>query len=308
MESSSILDSTEQKALEQLRKEVEDEKIIQPGDTIGCDDWTLIRFLRARSFNVKEAKTMLIKCQEWRKSVEGIGIDALYDEMDIFDYPERETIAKFWPTDKVSNSVSSMFFMINWIITARSPPLRAYVGKGRLYQEVDPKIHWRSLLVMLESFVRELMPACAKTSGKPVDGTCIIVDFNGFGLRQFWKMKYLMKDALQIAQDYYPETMGRVIFINTPATFSMIWAVIKPWLSQITASKVEILGSNINTLLEYVDAENLPSSFGGKCKCEDLGGCDLSSVGPWLEGRVYKGRGQSKYMAKSLELEKEGDI
>ncbi|KAF8510074.1 CRAL-TRIO domain-containing protein [Hysterangium stoloniferum] len=299
MESSSILDSTEQKALEQLWKEVEDDKIIQPGDTIGCDDWTLIRFLRARNFNVKETKTMLIKCQEWRKSVEGVGINALYDEMDIFDYPERETVSKYWPvwyhkTDK------------------QGRPLCVHILGKRdvtaLYQEVDPKIHWRSLLVMLESFVRELMPACAKTSGKPVDGTCIVVDFNGFGLRQFWEMKYLIKEALQIAQDYYPETMGRVILINTPATFSMIWAVIKPWLSQITASKVEILGYSIDTLLEYVDAENLPSSLGGKCKCEDLGGCDLSSVGPWLEGRVYQGRGQSKYKAKSPELEKEGDI
>ncbi|KAF8510072.1 CRAL-TRIO domain-containing protein [Hysterangium stoloniferum] len=250
MESSSILDSTEQKALEQLRKEVEDEKIIQPGDTIGCDDWTLLRFLRARNFKVKETKTMLIKCQEWRKSVEGIGIDALYDEMDPFDYPGRETVFKYWPM---------------WQHKQGRPFCVESLGKidlTALYQEVDPKIHWRSLLVTAESVVRELMPACAKVTGKSVDGMCIVIDLNGFGLRQFWQMKDLIRESFQFSQDYYPETMGRLILINAPATFTMIWAVAKPWLSQATISKVEIL----DILLEYVDAENLPSSLGD---CQD---------------------------------------
>lgn len=51
------------------------------------------------------------------------------------------------------------------------------------------------------------------------------------------------------------------------------------------------------SLLTYIDAENLPASLGGKCTCDELGGCSLSSAGPWLEGRVYKGHGKSGFRA-----------
>lgn len=61
---------------------------------------------------------MLENCQKWRQTVEGVGLDALYDEIDPFDvspsflsrsdcsvqlfstafkYPEREIVFKYWP-------------------------------------------------------------------------------------------------------------------------------------------------------------------------------------------------------------------
>lgn len=43
------------------------------------------RFLRARKFNLKLAKKMFIDCLEWRRTVEGVGIDELYDRIDPWD-------------------------------------------------------------------------------------------------------------------------------------------------------------------------------------------------------------------------------
>lgn len=93
--------------LAQFRKEVYEEGIIAEGDTLGTDDETFMwvvwkadlpfinlttelglpdsRFLRARKFNVKLAKKMLQDCQQWRKTVEGVGIDELYRRIDPFD-------------------------------------------------------------------------------------------------------------------------------------------------------------------------------------------------------------------------------
>ncbi len=54
-----------------------------------------------------------------------------------------------------------------------------------------------------------------------------------------------------------------------------------------TAAKVDILGANYqDVLLDLVDAENLPTSLGGNCTCNELGGCHLSGAGPWQEGRI----------------------
>jgi hypothetical protein len=82
-------------------------------------------------------------------------------------------------------------------------------------------------------------------------------------------------------------SLGKLAVINAPSTFTIIWNVVKPWLSKETAEKVDILGSDYkDVLLDLVDPENLPSSLGGTCICAEVGGCQLSGAGPWQEGRV----------------------
>ena len=81
--------------------------------------------------------------------------------------------------------------------------------------------------------------------------------------------------------------LGQLLIINAPASFTMIWSVAKRWLDQRTVDKVDILGTDyLPRVLELIDEENLPTILGGKCTCEEYGGCALSSQGPWLEGRV----------------------
>jgi hypothetical protein len=75
----------QKETLEVFRKQVFDEGIIQEGDSVGTDDTTLLRFLRARKFSLTESKKMLQNCQQWRKTVGGDGIDALYDRLDPYD-------------------------------------------------------------------------------------------------------------------------------------------------------------------------------------------------------------------------------
>jgi hypothetical protein len=56
--------------------------------------------------------------------------------------------------------------------------------------------------------------------------------------------------------------------------FNGVWAIAKNFVDEKTRKKINILGGGYKkTLLENVDAENLPSFLGGECTCEDLGGC-----------------------------------
>ena len=81
----------------------------------------------------------------------------------------------------------------------------------------------------------------------------------------------------------FPFSMGQLAIVNAPVSFTFIWSIIKPWLSQETVAKVDILGSDYQeVLLDWIDKENLPASLGGDCECE--GGCEYSFAGPWKEG------------------------
>lgn len=133
-----------------------------------------------------------------------------------------------------------------------------------------------------EVFLNERLPATSKVVGHPVETSCTILDLKGASLTKFYSVKDYVGKASTIGQNYYPESMGKFYIINAPYLFSGVWAVIKPWLDEVTVAKISILGSSYQAkLLEQIPAENLPEAYGGKCKCP--GGCSLSNAGPWNE-------------------------
>lgn len=77
-----------------------------------------------------------------------------------------------------------------------------------------------------------------------------------------------------------PEVMGKFYIINAPYLFSTVWSFVKPWLDEVTVSKISILGKGFKSeLTKQIPEQNLPAELGGSCKCP--GGCSLSDAGPW---------------------------
>ncbi|KAJ7095885.1 CRAL TRIO domain-containing protein [Mycena belliarum] len=259
-----------------FRTELFEDGILHEGDTIGTDDETLLRFLRARKFNLAQSKRMFCDAQHWRKTVNGTGLDQLYSEVDPLDYPEREAVFECWP----------LYFHK---LDKKGRPINVHTFSGvdfpKLYKTCTPEKHWKSVIVNAECLPREILPASSRQAGRSIGTVFVIVDLKGFSLSKFWQMKTLARNSFQMSQDYFPETMGQLAIVNAPSSFTFIWSVIRPWLSKETAEKVDILGSNYKeVLLSLIDADALPTTLGGDCQCP--GGCHLSSAGPWLEGRV----------------------
>ncbi|KAH0831940.1 CRAL-TRIO domain-containing protein [Lanmaoa asiatica] len=267
-------------ALKTFREQLFAEGILHEGDSIGTDDTTLLRFLRARKFNLNEAKKMMMNCQHWRQTVSGIGIDELNNRMDPFDYPGRDEVFKSWSmyfhkTDKKGRPVNVQFF--------------GGLNLPELYKHVTPEKLVESIIVNADALTREVLPAASRAAGRHVHQSLVIVDLKDFGLSQFWQVKSLVQISFQISQDYYPETMGQLAIVNAPPSFTFIWSIVKPWLARETVEKVDILGKDYQeVLLQIVDADNLPTVLGGNCTCSSAGGCDLSSAGPWMEERLER--------------------
>ena len=64
----------------------------------------------------------------------------------------------------------------------------------------------------------------------------------------------------------YPECYSKVLVINAPSFFAVLWKMIKPFLPQRTADKVKVESNRkkgTEKMLQLIDAHVLPSFLGG---------------------------------------------
>lgn len=242
------------------------------------DDRTLLRFLRARNFHLKDAKAMLEATLAWR---EENSVDHIRKE---FQYPERTELKKFYPqfhhqTDKSGRPIYIEQF-------------------GRL--DVDKVLEVTTMERLLKFHIQEWeiltdlkFPACSAKAGVHIEKSLTILDLKGVNPRSFaGKVRHFAKEVTRIDQDHYPEHLGTMLIINTPIMFKAVWQVVKLWLDKKTQTKIQVLGAHYQKrLLELVDADMLPHFLGGTCLCE--GGCESSDVGPWQDPQYQVKEGHS---------------
>ncbi|KAG5361251.1 SEC14 cytosolic factor [Yarrowia sp. C11] len=231
------------------------------------DDATLLRFLRARKFDVPLAQEMWENCEKWRKE---FGTNTILED---FWYKEKKDVAKLYPqyyhkTDKDGRPV----YVEN-------------VGKvniHEMYKITTQERMLRNLVWEYESFVRHRLPACSRVVGHLIETSCTILDLKGVSLSSASQVYGFLKDASNIGQNYYPERMGKFYLINAPFGFSTVFSVIKRFLDPVTVSKIHVYGSNYKEkLLAQVPGYNLPTNFGGQSTSKI--GVELSDDGPWRD-------------------------
>ncbi|KAF7295509.1 cobW domain-containing protein [Mycena indigotica] len=258
------LTSTQEAALAKIKSELQaSEAFIEARH----DDATLLRFLRARKFDVQKAKEMLLKAEKWRKEFK------VAELVSTFDFHEEREVDKYYPQYYHAMDKSGRPVYIECIGNLNMKALYACTTQERLLQH---------LVVEYESFLTTRLPACSAAVGHPVETSLTILDLGGVSLSNFIRVKDYVNAATTIGQNYYPELMGAFYIINAPWAFTAIWSVIKKWLDEQTVRKVHIVGGPSvyrPLLLEQIDKEMLPQQLGGECVCE--GGCSMSDMGPW---------------------------
>lgn len=269
------LTSEQKSKLEEFRRMLE-----ESGYTQRLDDSTLLRFLRARKFDLEASKLMFENCEKWR---EEFGVDTILKD---FHYEEKPLVAQYYPqyyhkTDKDGR-----------------PVYIEELGKVNLtemYKITTQERMLKNLVWEYESFVNHRLPACSRKANYLVETSCTILDLKGISISAAAQVLSYVREASYIGQNYYPERMGKFYLINAPFGFSTAFRLFKPFLDSVTVSKIFILGSSYQKdLLKQIPAENLPCKFGGNSEVSDSeGGLYLSDLGPWRESEFIGLEGEA---------------
>ncbi|CAN8096800.1 unnamed protein product [Discula destructiva] len=256
------LTSAQQAKLQDLRS-----ALAQEGYTSRLDTLTLLRFLRARSFDLDASKKMWVETEQWRKDFK---LDAI---IPTWEFPEKNEVFKYYAqyyhqTDKDGRPVY-IEHISNMDLTS-------------IYKLTTPDRLLTNFVVEQERLSQTRLPACSRKKGVLVDTVCTIIDISGVSIRQVPGVYSHIRRVSDVTQNNYPERLGHTYIINAPWGFGTVWNVIKAWLDAVTREKIHVLGSAYQQeLLAQVPAENLPKRYGGTCDCE--AGCEFSDAGPWQQ-------------------------
>nr|CAB3474002.1 unnamed protein product [Digitaria exilis] len=206
-----IRDDQELEIVERFRRCLLDEGLLPERH----DDYhTLLRFLKARKFNIEKAKHMWSEMLRWRKE---FGADSIED----FDYSELHEVVKYYP----------QFY--HGVDREGRPVYIELLGKVDTNKLVQVTTIDRYVKYHVKEFERCLQmrfPACSIAAKKHIDTSTTILDVQGV-----------------------------------------------------------VLGCKYQTkLLEIIDGSELPDFLGGKCRCEEYGGCPKSDKGPWKDPEIIK--------------------
>ncbi|XP_006190113.2 SEC14-like protein 5 [Camelus ferus] len=217
-------------------------------------DEHILRFLRARDFHLDRAREMLCQSLSWRKQHQ---VDLLLQT-----WRPPALLEEFYAGGWHYQDIDGRPLYVLRLGHMDTKGLMKAVGEEVLLQHV-PSVNEEG---------QKRCEGNTKQFGRPISSWTCLVDLEGLSLRHLWRpgVKALLR-MIEVVEDNYPETLGRLLIVRAPRVFPVLWTLISPFINENTRQKFLIYsGSNYQGpggLVDYLDKEVIPDFLGGECLC-----------------------------------------
>ncbi|KAM3865074.1 SEC14-like protein 1 [Diretmus argenteus] len=218
-------------------------------------DEHILRFLRARDFNMDKAREILCQSLTWRKQHK-------------VDY-----LLETWTSPQVLHD----YYTGGWHHHDRDGRPLYILRLGQMDTKgLVRALGEESLLRHVLSINEEGLRRCeenTKVFGRPISCWTCLVDLEGLNMRHLWRpgVKALLR-IIEVVEANYPETLGRLLILRAPRVFPVLWTLVSPFIDENTRKKFLIYAGNDyqgpGGLVDYIDKEIIPDFLGGECMCE----------------------------------------
>lgn len=219
-------------------------------------DALLLRFLRARKWDVEKALVMMISTMQWRLNEMHVDDDIMKNgelaalETTTVDAKEKKNADDFLAQLRMGKSY-----------------LHGLDGEGRPMCFVRARLHkaGEQTEESLERFTVYLIETARMLLRPPIDTATIVFDMTDFSMAN---MDYTpVKFMIKCFEANYPESLGTVLVYRAPWVFNAVWAVLKGWLDPVVAGKVHFV-KNVQDFSTFVPKSQIPTELGGDEKWE----------------------------------------
>ncbi|KAJ6781272.1 hypothetical protein PWT90_05031 [Aphanocladium album] len=265
------LSAEQQEALDKFKSLVAERGYSDYEQATPAHEIKLLRFLRARRWDVEAAYTQFDDTEKWRSANE---IDKLYETIDTEAFKELRTLYPQWVGRRDRTGAPVYVWRpqsLTGSIVAGSEKLASKPEFSKAKTDGKTTASLICFAALYENLLRFTQPLSTqlvdrKHAEVPITLSTYIMDVSGVSVLQFWSLKNHLHTLAFLASAYYPETLGTIFIVGAPPFFSTVFGWIKGWLDPVTVSKIRIVGRDdvLSSLEEIVEKCHIPKQYGGE--------------------------------------------
>ncbi|XP_072514026.1 SEC14-like protein 5 [Salminus brasiliensis] len=217
-------------------------------------DEHILRFLRARDFNLEKARDMLYQSLSWRTEFQ---VDSILDS-----WAPPTCLQEYYAGGWHHQDQEGRPLYILRLGHMDTKGLVKALGEEALLRHV----------LSINEEGQKRCEENTKIFGRPIMSWTCLVDLEGLSMRHLWRpgVKALLR-IIEVVEANYPETLGRLLIVRAPRVFPVLWTLVSPFINENTRQKFLVYsGSNYlgsGGLVDYIHSEIIPDFLGGDCLC-----------------------------------------